>query len=96
VKSLVASALLTLIAFYRAAISPLLGNNCRYTPTCSHYTEIAIRRYGPARGTWLGLKRILRCHPFRAGGHDPVPLRDEGADAKPSVPANGHTSAGPL
>lgn len=47
--------------------------SCRYTPSCSHYALQAIERYGLAKGSWLGLKRICRCHPFRPGGHDPVP-----------------------
>lgn len=66
-------ALLSLIVFYRYAMSPLLGNNCRYYPSCSAYTQEAIERYGGFRGGWLGLKRLLRCHPFHEGGLDPVP-----------------------
>lgn len=67
------SFLLFLITFYRYAISPLMGNHCRYYPSCSAYAEEAIQRYGGLRGGWLGLRRLLRCHPFHVGGADPVP-----------------------
>jgi putative membrane protein insertion efficiency factor len=65
--------LLGLIRFYRSAISPWLPPSCRFEPSCSRYALGAIERYGAPRGAWLGLRRILRCHPFARGGYDPVP-----------------------
>lgn len=62
-----------MILFYRGAISPLKPPTCRYNPTCSEYTIQALRKYGPFKGLWLGLKRILRCHPWGGHGYDPVP-----------------------
>lgn len=62
-----------LIKLYRVTLSPLIGRSCRYLPTCSEYTEEAIRRYGLWRGFWIGLARLQRCGPFGASGHDPVP-----------------------
>ncbi len=67
------AAALLLIRVYQLTLSPLLGGGCRYVPTCSNYAAEAIRRHGVARGSWLGLKRLLRCHPFHRGGFDPVP-----------------------
>jgi putative membrane protein insertion efficiency factor len=64
---------LTFIRFYQSAISPWLPPSCRYTPTCSEYAAEAIEVHGVAKGTWLALKRIARCHPFCEGGYDPVP-----------------------
>ena len=62
-----------LVGVYRATISPLLGNRCRFHPSCSEYARIALARHGTLGGSWLALRRLLRCHPFSEGGHDPVP-----------------------
>jgi hypothetical protein len=62
-----------LLRVYKRAVSPLLPPACRFHPTCSEFTLEAVQRYGAARGVWLGLKRLSRCHPFHAGGLDPVP-----------------------
>lgn len=64
---------IALIKLYRAVLSPLIGRECRYLPTCSEYTEEAILRYGLWAGFWIGLARIQRCGPFGASGFDPVP-----------------------
>lgn len=66
-------ALMALIRAYQLALSPLMLTQCRFTPTCSRYTYEAVERYGAARGSWMGVKRIVRCHPFHPGGYDPVP-----------------------
>jgi len=65
--------LIALVRTYRYALSPLWGPNCRFHPSCSAYAEEALRRHGAGRGLWLTLKRVGRCHPWHAGGHDPVP-----------------------
>ncbi|HVB76448.1 MAG TPA: membrane protein insertion efficiency factor YidD [Candidatus Nitrosotalea sp.] len=65
--------LLSLIRGYQATLSPLLGRSCRYYPSCSHYTYEAVTKYGWLRGSGMGLRRILRCHPLAKGGYDPVP-----------------------
>ncbi len=67
--------LLALIEGYRLLLSPFFGTQCRYYPTCSAYAREAIETHGTARGTWLAVKRVLRCHPWHAGGVDPVPPR---------------------
>jgi putative membrane protein insertion efficiency factor len=63
------------IRFYQIAVSPFLGPACRFYPTCSEYAHEAILRYGPIKGSILAVRRILKCHPFNAGGIDPVPER---------------------
>ncbi len=62
-----------LIRFYQTCISPLTPASCRFTPTCSQYALEAIKKYGPLKGFWLALKRILRCNPWGGSGYDPVP-----------------------
>lgn len=65
--------LIALLRFYKYAISPMLGRNCRFHPTCSEYAIEAVQRHGALRGGWLAIKRVGRCHPFHPGGYDPVP-----------------------
>jgi putative membrane protein insertion efficiency factor len=68
--------LLWLIRAYQLSLSPWLGSNCRFYPSCSCYAHTAIERYGALQGAWLGLRRLLRCHPLHKGGYDPVPVRE--------------------
>ena len=62
-----------LIRAYRYVVSPLLGMHCRFHPSCSAYALEALKRYGTARGAWLALRRLVRCHPWHPGGYDPLP-----------------------
>ena len=70
---MLAKPLIGLVRLYRVAISPLLGMNCRYQPTCSSYAIEALQRHGVWRGGWLAIRRIARCHPWGGSGYDPVP-----------------------
>lgn len=81
------TALLICIRGYQWLISPLLGNNCRYYPSCSSYCIEAIEVHGPVRGLYLGLRRLLRCHPFTQGGIDLVPDKNCCA-SKPDQPTH--------
>ncbi|HEX8945148.1 MAG TPA: membrane protein insertion efficiency factor YidD [Gemmatimonadaceae bacterium] len=65
--------LVLLVRGYQVALSPLLPSSCRYYPSCSAYAIEALERHGALRGSWLAVRRIARCHPFRPGGYDPVP-----------------------
>lgn len=65
--------LVGLIRIYQWTLSPLLGRQCRFHPSCSEYAAMSIVRHGAVRGSWLGLRRIGRCHPWSPGGYDPVP-----------------------
>ena len=66
-------AMLKCLRFYQRQISPLSPPRCRYVPTCSEYAVQAVEKYGAVKGGWLAARRLLRCHPFRKGGYDPVP-----------------------
>jgi putative membrane protein insertion efficiency factor len=73
--SLLALPLIGLVRIYQAIGRPLLGGHCRFYPTCSDYSVEALRTHGAVRGTWLTVRRLLRCHPFGGAGYDPVPPR---------------------
>jgi uncharacterized protein len=90
VGRLLARPLLGLVWLYRRGVSPLLGLNCRFVPSCSEYAAEALREYGGVKGSWLAIRRIGRCHPWGGSGYDPVPPPPpepgarRGADGKPS------------
>ena len=79
--------LIGLLRAYRAVISPLYGQVCRYHPSCSAYALEAVREYGSIRGSWLAVRRLGRCHPWAAGGYDPVPPRTSGPSLEQPVAA---------
>ena len=82
-ERIIARAMEMPVHFYRYAISPLLPPSCRYTPTCSQYAIEALRLHGPLRGSWLAIRRILRCHPWGGSGYDPVPPRPDQQNRAP-------------
>lgn len=71
------------IRAYQVVLSPFIGNQCRFHPTCSNYALEAVDQYGAVRGSWMALRRIGRCHPFNPGGLDPVPARDPEGQSSP-------------
>lgn len=82
IKLILKKIVLLLIKGYQKFISPILGKNCIFIPSCSSYTYEAIEKYGIIRGGILGIKRILRCHPFNQGGYDPVPELNKNKERK--------------
>ena len=68
-----ASFLHFLVRMYKIVLSPVFGNNCRFTPSCSSYALEALENFGAFKGTWLTMKRIIKCHPWGGSGHDPIP-----------------------
>lgn len=72
INSVVSCLLIALVWAYRFTLGPMMGGQCRYHPTCSQYMLDAVAKYGPWRGGWKGVKRILRCHPWGGSGHDPA------------------------
>ncbi|MFN3884409.1 MAG: membrane protein insertion efficiency factor YidD [Rhodocyclaceae bacterium] len=72
-KRLLALPLIWLVRAYQLFVSPFFPPSCRFHPTCSHYAIEALEKHGPLRGAWLAVRRVLRCHPWHPGGHDPVP-----------------------
>lgn len=88
--------LLGLLHLYRTVISPLTGPTCRYYPSCSHYALVAVQRHGAARGGWLAVRRLARCHPWTPGGVDDVPpVRAERTDGPGAAPAHHARSTAP-
>jgi uncharacterized protein len=72
ISKVISGLLIAAVRAYQILVSPLLGQHCRFYPSCSQYMIDAIREKGPIAGAWLGIRRILKCHPFNPGGYDPV------------------------
>lgn len=86
--------LIALLKAYRFAISPLYGQVCRYHPTCSAYALEAVTVHGSIKGTWLAVRRVARCHPWAAGGYDPVPAKPSPANTGLHLPGHMNTTQG--
>ena len=89
--------LLAAVRAYQVLLGPIFGGQCRFYPSCSHYTHEAIERWGARRGAWLGLKRLMRCHPLAKGGYDPVPekFEDRKNDARSQTHEQARVEAAP-
>jgi uncharacterized protein len=88
------SALILLIRVYQRTLSPLLGDVCRFHPSCSRYAVACLESHGALRGSWLAFRRLMRCHPFHPGGYDPPPLPANAAPALPNGDETAPTAGG--
>ena len=84
--------LIGMLRLYRTFISPLYGQVCRYHPTCSAYALEAVQTHGAIKGSWYAVRRLARCHPWAAGGYDPVPTRLAATQGRPTPPTLPHSS----
>jgi uncharacterized protein len=84
---MVRALLLWILRVYRVTLSPFLGQACRFEPSCSRYASACIERYGAAKGAWLAVRRLAKCHPFHPGGYDPPPQGPSPTAGAPDVPA---------
>ncbi|HPO52867.1 MAG TPA: membrane protein insertion efficiency factor YidD [bacterium] len=75
-KNLISKLMIFFVRIYQISVSPVLGHNCRFYPTCSNYLIEAVEQFGMTKGLLLSLRRIIKCHPFHSGGFDPVPRRN--------------------
>ncbi|MCR9154496.1 MAG: membrane protein insertion efficiency factor YidD [Bacteroidetes bacterium] len=82
VKQIINAPFILLVRIYQYVISPLSPGTCRHSPTCSEYALQAIRIWGPLKGSWLGLKRLSKCHPWGSSGYDPVPTKNNHNESK--------------
>jgi len=92
---MIARILLLGIRLYQLLLSPLLGQSCRFSPSCSRYTAACIETHGALRGSWFGLRRIARCHPFHPGGYDPPPAGAANTQASLAASPLGMLTRGP-